>query len=146
MLLYLSIASNPTAKQASTPPMSITIAQLNSLADYFGFNINEARDFLAHSQLKRGRTNTSITEKVKISDKYKEKISVASVKANKRGPTGYHLFVKDYSPVITAKLKANLRSGEKLSPGTTLSAVGAEWRALSDRKRESWNMKAASNR
>ena len=44
---------------------------------------------------------------------------------------------------IGSKLKAKLKPNEKLGRGAVLSAVGVEWRALSESQKGAWNSKAA---
>lgn len=118
--------------------MSITAAKLAILADYYGFDLNDARVKIGLPPTKGGRTTC---DSKKISSPKPKQHAVKSEKP-KRGPTGYHLFLKDYHPVMKAKMQANLKSGEKLSASAVRSAVGAEWKALSDGKRETWNKKA----
>ena len=148
--------------------MSITSAQFAKLSDYYGFDLAEAREFLGlPAKSKQGRPSSTSNEnksvpKPKAVKPKAEKPKAAKPKAvkpkaakpkavkpkdsgekRKRGPTGYQMFLKDYHPVAKAKMQAKLKSGEKLSGGDVLKAVGAEWRELSDSGRASWNAIAA---
>jgi len=127
--------------------MSITSAQFAKLADYYGFDISEARQFLGQSVPIKRVTEKKTTVKpkppAKPSEKTKKTEKTEKVIKQKRGPTGYNLFLKDYHPLAKAKLQAKLSSGEKLAAGNVIKAVAAEWKALSDSKRASWNKKAS---
>ena len=135
--------------------MSITVAKLAMLAEYYGFDLNEAREYIGlPASNKRGRPagnekKPTVPEKkptVEKKPKVEKKPTTKSEndEKRKRPPTGYQLFLKDYHPIMSAKLKANIKSGEKLTAGAVLSGVGAEWKALSDNKRAAWNKKAAA--
>lgn len=120
--------------------MSISVAKLAILADYYGFDLNEARIKIGLPPTKNYR-NTLQSNKSSSSTAKK---TITTSEKSKRGPNGYHLFLKDNHPLIKAKMLSNLKSGEKLSPSSVRNAVSTEWKALSDTKREYWNKKAAS--
>ena len=143
--------------------MSITVAQLNKLADHFGFSVTDAREFLGLSTAgKKNSPSKSVGQEylssfvevcsggkckmVMVEPKQKkpktEKAKTEKPAGAKRGPTGYQLFMKDNVQKITKKLKS--QHGEKLPRGAVLSAVGAEWKSLSDSKQASWKTKAAA--
>ena len=131
--------------------MSITVSQLNSLADHFGFNIDVAREYLGMSQSnKRGRPSKQtgcVGGSCKIVQVNKSTVAAKAKsdkpQATKRGKTGYQLFMNTNHEKIGSKLKAKLKPNEKLGRGAVLSAVGVEWRALSESQKGAWNSKAA---
>ena len=116
--------------------MSITIKQLEELANEYHFDVDEARRFLGKEPKKRGRPSKADSEtsdgsskkcvgsectkspKAKASPKAKEAKSTSA----KRGPSGYNLFVKNQGIAITEAAK--------------------QWKGLSDSAREKWNAKA----
>ena len=111
--------------------MSITIKQLEQLANEYHFDINEARRFLGKEPKKRGRP--SKTDSDSEDDKPRKPSSSASKKSSKekeekpssggkRGPSGYNLFVKNQ--------------------GVGISEGAKQWKALSDSARGKWNAKA----
>ena len=132
--------------------MSISITQLNKLAEHFGFNVDDARDYLGIPlSSKRGRPSKSMGKacvggscKVVTVEPRTTKSTKTDKPQSKRGKTGYQLFMAENCTKITAKLKSNLKPGEKLARGTALSAVGAQWKALGDSQKKSWNTKAAN--
>ena len=109
--------------------MSITIKQLETLARYFHFDINEARSVIG---IELKKTRGCSTAKSCNSDSDKDKISGNyCVKANKkekpknstpRGPSGYNLFVRE--------------------KGISFKNAGQAWKQLSDAERQRWNLKA----
>ena len=115
--------------------MSITLKQLEQLGREYHFDVDEARQFLGIEPKKRGRptkkdsdseddtprpkTNNSAGKK---SPKSKEE----KVSGNKRGPSGYNLFVKNQRVSVTV--------------------AGPLWKGLTDSKRETWNSKARAMR
>ena len=125
--------------------MPISIAQFNQLAEHFGFDVNDAREFLGLPTTgKRGRPTKVCSggscKTVMVVPKEKKSKSEKPTDV-KRRVTGYQLFMKDNIAKITNKLKT--QHGDKLPRGAVLSAVGIEWKLLSENKRSSWNSKAA---
>ena len=135
--------------------MSITIKQLAALAEEFDFDLHEARAFLGHSEpKKRGRPckgsdsdsddekrNTNcVGAKCKAPTKSATPTKIDTTN-EKRGPTGYNLFVASVSAKVTADLKKGAHDG-KLSRGAVSSEVGRLWKALDEKKRATWNTKA----
>lgn len=137
MISVLYHLSNPQKLK-----MSITNAQFAKLADYYGFDILEARKILSLLTPKRGRPDGPDGEKKFAKPKKVEKPKKAE--KPKRGPTGYHLFLKNYHPIAKATMQSNLATGEKLKPGDVVKMVSAEWKTLSEYKRDAWNKKAAA--
>ena len=148
--------------------MSITCAKLAKLADYYGFDLDEAREYIGLPPSgKRGRPigSGSCEKKPKVEKPKVEKSKVEKPKIEKskvekpkvEKPTkvekpkkveklnsksclsGYQLFLKEYQPILTAKHKANLKPGQKLNIADILNGVTCEWNALSDNKRKLWN-------
>ena len=127
--------------------MSITIKQLETLASYFHFDMNEARQVLGIELKKRGRPKSPATEKGHYKPKggevvkghykpkgdkeekghYKPKVDKPMKEEREkkpRGPSGYNLFVREQ--------------------GVSFKNAGASWKALSDAERDGWNAKAKS--
>jgi outer membrane biosynthesis protein TonB len=128
--------------------MSITIKQLETLANHFHFDMTEARQVIGIELKQRGRPRSPSEveghhkpktdkkpkeekpkeEKPKTEKKPKEeKPKEEKPKAEKkpRGPSGYNLFVRD--------------------GGISFKNAGAAWKALSESERENWNAKAKAN-
>ena len=130
--------------------MSITCAKLAKLADYYGFDLDEAREYIGLPPSgKRGRPigSGSCEKKPKIEKAKVEKVKVEKAKvekpkkvekANKSNLPGYQLFLKEYQPILTAKHKAKLKPGQKLNIADILDGVTSEWNALSENKQKLW--------
>lgn len=110
--------------------MSITLKELEILANEYCFDVNEARAFLGKDIKKRGRPSkkdsdsdgetpkkTPVTKGKPISPKPKDE----STKP-KRGPSGYNLFVKNQ--------------------GVSVTEAAKRWNELADYRRQLWNTKA----
>ena len=115
--------------------MSISIKQLQQLADYFHFDINEARAVIGMELKKRAASASppSSARSSMVSGHYQPRSSTGtkakkpaetkeSTEAKKRGPSGYNLFV----------------SGS----GLGIQKAGPAWKALSEAERAKWNAKA----
>ena len=111
--------------------MSITIWQLQQLADYFHFDIDEARAVIGISLKKRAASasaSQSNSARSSVVSGHFQPTSSSKGKDNKpaqakkRGPSGYNLFVS--------------RSG------LGIQKAGAAWKALSDSERAEWNAEA----
>ena len=113
--------------------MSITIKQLEALAEEFSFDIGDARSFLGIELKKRGRPAKSDDDSFKKSSPKAKTSPKASPNAKaspratpketgKRAPSGYNLFVKNQ--------------------GISIVEAAKQWRALSDSGRQKWNAKA----
>ena len=134
--------------------MSITIKQLETLANHFHFDMDEAREVIGIVLKKRGRPKSPSEveghhkpkeekpkadknpkeEKPKADKNPKEEKPKADKKPKEekpkaerksRGPNGYNLFVRE--------------------GGISFKNAGAAWKALSESERESWNAKAKAN-
>ena len=128
--------------------MSITIKQLETLANHFHFDMDEAREVIGIALKKRGRPKSPSEveghhkpkeEKPKADKKPKEEKPKAEKKPKEdkpkeekpkaekkpRGPSGYNLFVRD--------------------GGISFKNAGAAWKALSESERDNWNAKAKAN-
>ena len=107
--------------------MSITIKQLETLANHFHFDMTEARQVIGIELKQRGRPRSPSEveghHKPKTDKKPKEEKPKAEKKP--RGPSGYNLFVRD--------------------GGISFKNAGAAWKALSESERENWNAKAKAN-
>lgn len=113
--------------------MSITIKQLEILANHFHFDMNEAREIIGIELKKRGSVKSSSSidrgnykpvkedKPVKPNKPVKPDKPVKEEK-KKRGPTGYNLFVRE--------------------KGISFKSSGAAWKALSDKERDYWNAKS----
>ena len=106
--------------------MSITNAQFAKLADYYGFDIVEARKILDLLKPKSGGEK-KVTAKPKVTEKPKV--------TQKRGATGYQAFLKYYHPIAKAKMQSNIATGEKLAPSAVVNHISSEWKVLSESKR-----------
>ena len=113
--------------------MSITVAQLAKLSDYYGFDLDEARQYIGLGPAKkRGRPASDSSplkpkaekpkaEKPKAAkpnaDKHKAtktKATKTKPKAEKRsGTTGYLLFMKENKDLIAEQIRNETKSGEK---------------------------------
>ena len=108
--------------------MSITLKQLEELANEYHFDVNEARRFLGNEPKKRGRPAKKDTDSDNGSAKCTGANCKKSPKANdekpagKRGPSGYNLFVK--------------------GQGVSIAEAAKQWKGLSDSARGKWNAKA----
>jgi hypothetical protein len=122
--------------------MSITNAQFAKLADYYGFDIIEARKILDLLKPKQKRPDGPDGEK-KVA-KLKKAENPKKAEKPKRGPTGYQMFLKYYHPIAKVKMQSNLASGEKLTNGIVVKHVSSEWKVLSESKRDAWKKKAAA--
>ena len=125
--------------------MSITIKQLQALAEEFDFDLLEARAFLGHT------TNKKKTETLgdRLNDKAKTKSKTNTSEREDKGEkkkkvSGYTLYAKSVSASVTSDLRGNLPTGvDKLAPGATLKEIGRRWKALDEASRKKWNRKAA---
>jgi len=108
--------------------MSITIKQLEALAEEFSFDIGDARSFLGIEAKKRGRPAKSVDDSPKASPRASTKASTkaspreSQKETGKRAPSGYNLFVKNQ--------------------GVSVTEAAKQWKALSDSGRKRWNSKA----
>ena len=140
--------------------MSITIKQLAALAEEFDFDLADARTFLGHSEpKKRGRPSKAGSDSDSDDEPVKKcvgsackktaspKTKAASPKTKpaspkeKRGPSGYNLFMTANGTKVGAKLK-KAAGDEKLARGVVASEVGKLWKGLTEKQREAWNAKA----
>ena len=103
--------------------MPISIKQLETLAQHFRFDMDEARAVIglplkSSSTIKQSSTvKGSVCGKAcKIHEKQKPE------KPKARGPTGYNLYVRE--------------------SGISFKNAGASWRALSDSEKAEWNARA----
>ena len=116
-----------------------------SLAKEFKFSERKARLFLKLpveiSQKEETAAKNAIAKKP-VEKKPVEKKTVEKKPAS-RGPTGYHLFLKDQAPKSKLSLEHKLKKGEKLERGAIVRDVGAKWKELTDSQKLIWNQKAA---
>ena len=146
------------------------MAQLNILANKYGFDIDDARLTIGMAPTSsRSRSVVSQTctapstawgfftgatpnatpatprtpKKVAPKAAPKAASKDAAPKAAKRGPTGYNLYMAEARPRIVAELQARLKSGEKMPQGAVMSEVGKRWKSLPDASRALWNARAA---
>jgi len=124
-------------KEMCTDAMIQTVM---ALSEKYGFDEEEAKEFLMLEKIqiirKRGPSPKPVKSEVKKTDKSdKPKI--------KRGMSGYNLFNKVQRGTVVAELeKASEESGEKFKTTNVMSALGAQWSALSDDDKMVWNNKA----
>ena len=126
--------------------MSITCAKLAKLADYYGFDLDEAREYIGlppsgkrgRPKVEKSKVEKSKVEKSKVEKSKVEKSKVEKPKT-KQYISGYQLFLKEYQPILTAKHKAKLKPGEKLNITDILNGVTYEWNALSENRQKLWN-------
>jgi hypothetical protein len=108
--------------------MSITVKQLEALAEEFSFDIGDARSFLGIEAKKRGRPAKSVDDSPRASPRASTKTSPKAspkkvpTESVKRPPSGYNLFVKNQ--------------------GVSVTEAAKQWKALSDSGRKRWNNKA----
>jgi hypothetical protein len=130
--------------------MSITVAQLAKLSDYYGFDLDEARQYIGLGPAKRrGRPASDSSPQKPKAEKpkatktkaEKPKATKPKPKAEKRsGTTGYLLFMKENKDLIAEQIRNETKSGEK--PQNLLSAVANSWKMASDDVRNAYNRKA----
>lgn len=108
--------------------MPISIAQLNTLAQHYGFDINEARQLIG---LPVSKPNTSTSTKL------------ATKSSKPRGKTGYNLYCADCKPRVESALKSE-KGVSKLARGELVSEMSRRWKQLPDSTREMWNQRAAT--
>jgi hypothetical protein len=116
--------------------MTITIKQLEALADEFEFDLSEARQFLGHTKPKKCKDGKCQDGKCKDG-----KCQVSKSSHKKTPKTGYLLFLNEKAGPIGDKLR-RAADDNKLGRGDVSSEVGKQWRALTDKSRENWNNKA----
>ena len=107
--------------------MPVTIAQLNTLAQHFGFDINEARELIGLPIAKPNTTSTKLATK----------------SSKPRGKTGYNLYCADCKPRVETSLKSE-KGVSKLGRGELVSEMSRRWKLLPDSTREMWNNRAAT--
>ena len=125
--------------------MPITIAQLNTLAEKYGFDMNDARATIGLPTSSRGGPaagEAKKANKVKCMDG-KCAVLPKTTTSKKRGPSGYNLYMSDVRERVVRDLEGKLKSGEKMPKGAVMSEIGKRWRNLPDSSREHWNAKAA---
>ena len=120
--------------------MSITVAQLAKLSDYYGFDLDEAREYIGLGPAKRrGRPASDSSPPKPKAEKPKPKAE--KPKTEKRsGTTGYLLFMKENKDRIAEQIRNETRPGEKSQ--NLLSAVANNWKMLPDDVRSAYNRKA----
>ena len=134
---------------------TITMAQLDAIAEEYMFNADGARRWLKeHGPKSRGRPKnsasapgTTIPPVVFPRDIFGGKPAKAAKPApdRKRGPTGYNMFVSQIGPRIREKLQRDATErGETLPPRAGITKVVEAWRALPEDIRARWNHMAAS--
>ena len=133
--------------------MAISIAQLNILAEKFGFDINDAREAIG-LPVKRERATDSGSKCARpptVSDVVKPKKAtnkatntVEKKPGAPRGKTGYNLFMADAKGQVNSDLRNGLEKGGKLAQGAVVSEIGRRWKNLPDGTRSIWNDKAAA--
>lgn len=106
--------------------MPVSIAQLNTLAQHFGFDINEARHVIG---LPVSKPNTST--------------KLATKSSKPRGKTGYNLYCADCKSRVESSLKFE-KGVSKLGRGELVSEMSRRWKLLPDSTREMWNQRATT--
>jgi hypothetical protein len=150
--------------------MSITIRQLNILAEKYGFSIEEARQTIGLPSGHRGRPAKAkeLPEKTAsdwihpgnwfgsanedddkktgpVEGKKAKPKSAAKTGTSDKAPgrkTGYHLYMSKESVQVKADLEKRLKSGEKLGRNDVRSEIGRRWKNLPVSSRDIWNEKA----
>ena len=125
--------------------MSITVAQLAKLSDYYGFDLDEARQYIGLGPAKkRGRPasdSSPLKPKAEKPKATKPKPKAEKPKAEKKSrTTGYLLYMKENKDLIAEQIRNETKSGEK--PQNILSAVANSWKIASDDVRNAYNRKA----
>ena len=148
--------------------MPVSIAQLNILANKYGFDIDDARLTIGMAPTSsRSRSVVSQTctapstawgfftgatpnatpatprTPKKVAPKAAPKAASKAALKTKRGPTGYNLYMAEARPRIVAELQERLKSGEKMPQGAVMSEIGKRWKSLPDASRALWNARAA---
>ena len=103
--------------------MPISIKQLETLAQHFRFDMDEARAVIGLPIKSSSTIKQSSTVKGSVSGKGSKKVEKPEKEKPKaRGPTGYNLYVRE--------------------SGISFKNAGASWRALSDSEKAEWNARA----
>ena len=141
--------------------MSITIKQLETLASYFHFDMNEARQVLGIELKKRGRPKSPASDSGSEKGHYKPKGSEVvkghyKPKEDKKEkghykPKGEKEEKGHYKPKVDKPMKEE-REKKPRGPsgynvfvreqGVSFKNAGASCKALSDAERDDWNAKA----
>jgi len=137
--------------------MSISSAKLAILADYYGFDLHEAREYIGLPPLKTGgRTEFTvapvITEKKArtcslCGEKGHNKITCTkNAKPNHENPivaksknNGFKNYVKAKKDKVTKELQSNATNGKKVTNEIIIKMLEFDWKALSDNSRQKWN-------
>ena len=133
------IAMNKDIELAIKEMCADAILQATSaLSEKYGFDEEEAKEFLKIKDIKLVRTRGPAPKSEK-----KLKKSKGDKPKTKRGMSGYNLHNKIERPSVKAELeKSAEESDEKFKSTDVMTALAVRWKALSDDERSIWNEKA----
>jgi hypothetical protein len=154
--------------------MSITAAKLAMLADRYGFDLDEAREYIGLPPTKKTRTtiDTGLQASKDNSEKKERRCSLcgktghnkitcptaatkptatkptatkaATTKAPKQNLDGYNLYVQANKDKVSAEMKSKLPPGAKLQKKILMNMLEYDWNQLDANKRNKWNRMAQS--
>jgi len=120
------------------------IQAVNTLADKYGFDAEEARREFNLDDIKIVHNKRVPADKKEKEEKKAKR--AARKEANKdkpkRKPTGYMLFSQNARPETKALMEAALTEGEKLMSKLVTVELGKQWTALEQSVKAEWNAKA----
>jgi hypothetical protein len=123
-------------KEMCADAMGKTVA---TLAEKYGFDVEEANRFLETSDLKIVRKRGPSPKTTPTSPKG------AKVKADdkpKRAKTGYLLYGDEVRDEVRAEMAAELEDGAKLKPQDVVRAIAARWKDEDKATKDEWKAKA----
>lgn len=123
--------------------MPITDIQFKLLALRYMFDEVEARKYLGIGPPGKlssvpGSTIPRIVHPSELTNP--KKTSKSATTGQKRGPTGYHLFLSHYKDRVRDEIIARGGGG----PGV-VSIIAQKWKELPDEKKKAWNSKAKAS-
>lgn len=150
--------------------MSITAAKLAMLADRYGFDLDEAREYIGLPPTKKTRTtiDNHCPGATKDNSEKKgrscslcgktghNKITCPTVatkpvatkpvatKPAKHTLDGYNLYVQANKDTVSREMKSKLPTGAKLQKKILMNMLEYDWNKLDNIKRNKWNRMAQS--
>jgi hypothetical protein len=110
-----------------------------TLAEKYGFDVEEANRFLETSDLKIVRKRGPSPKTTPASPKGAK---VKAADKPKRAKTGYLLYGDEVRDEVRAEMEAELEDGEKLKPQDVVRAIAARWKEEDKATKDEWKAKA----
>ena len=125
------------------------IETITLLSEKFGFDENEAQEFLKKNSVDGTSKSKSKTKFAKSKSKSKGSPKTHSLESDpvlhakpKRAPSGYMLYSSHVRPQVVTNLTNNLAEGDKLKGPDIMKGIAVMWKLLTDSERAAWNLKA----